>query len=110
MNQIKKLFFWKKNNRVLTPLTDQSPLKVIEVEPDAPEMDAALGITDERKKELAELVITSYGTSKNLIEAMSKISVGCKHANELFLTSWLLSEVHRKNNMISSMLGMLGGK
>ena len=100
--------------KIIAPSVDAGQLTVIHVEPDADNLKVSLGISAERGEELQRKVIQSYDDSKNLVTTANKFSKECKHANELFFCSYILSQHHTHiqnvSGLFSAMGGMFGGK
>jgi len=73
--------------------------EVHEINEEAEDIRDALGITNERAKELADLCIDAYETCDNSAQAGSKVSKQCKHPNELFFAAQMLAEILIKERM-----------
>ena len=104
--------FKKFKKRKLVPINPENVGKyqVIEVDPAADGITGCLGMSEERAKTLGEVTIHAFHTSKNVVEAISKVSKECNHANELYFTSMVLTEFHYRSNMANKMMSMIDKK
>lgn len=86
----------------INDVTDKCPLHDI------------LGINLERAELLELAVEKSYRKSaingESIVHAANRVSVDCKHANELFLISVYLMRLHHQSNPISMLLNSLGSR
>lgn len=58
-------------------------LKVIVIDDETQNLSTSLGISEERNLEIALITKDAWNSSKLITEAMIKVSVQAKHANEL---------------------------
>ena len=63
-------------------------LRVYCVDPDSRKFNLSLGISEERSKELSEKAKEIWNNTLTISEALEKISVICKNANELSYISF----------------------
>lgn len=78
--------------KYLNPNTDSKKcLQVIEIESDCSNLIEALGITKERQRDLTTLVLKEFNKQPNIVKVAEACSKECKHANELFMISYIIS-------------------
>jgi hypothetical protein len=78
--------------RYLNPkINSQNCLHVLEIESDCDSLIDALGITKERQRELTTLVLSQFNKQPNIVKVAEICSKECKHANELFMITYLIS-------------------
>lgn len=83
-------------------------LQVTSINPESDNMTEAFGITEERFKELDILTMTAMKSTERFSAAVEMVSKGCKHANELAMCVFLLSEErHRIPPMIQMIMGSI---
>ena len=63
-------------------------LRVYCVDPDSRKFNLSLGISEERSKELSEKAKEIWNNTETISEALEKISMICKNANELSYISF----------------------
>lgn len=68
-------------------------LHVLEIEDETNNITTALGITPERAKELEDKVKTALNSSDNIVHIIVPLSKECKHANELYFVSMMMTEI-----------------
>ena len=80
-------------------------VEVKEIQEDNDNMCVSLGITDERKEELAKIIAPIFKDHNRTTEAIAKASVHCKHPNELaFCVVVIMSLRDRQQDPFSAML------
>lgn len=110
----------KKTRRVIRPIKlvnvtndPGTALHVLEIEGEA-ETDSlirAIGMTEERAKELEGKCIAAFNGVSNIIQVITKISKECTHANELYFVSMVITQIHsRMTNPFGGMQVVMVGK
>lgn len=94
-----KLFFKQLFARKLYVVSSIAPdgsnsCQVWEVEKDTNNIVEALGIFEERSRELINLCEETIKNSKDVVSAIVIISKECKHANELYFCSMAVTKMH----------------
>lgn len=84
---IKKLF----TRKLVVINTVETQLHVVEVDKDCNSLTQGLGMDEERVQVLERLVNVAFATNNNSIAAIAEVSKHCKHANELFFCSTILT-------------------
>lgn len=81
-------------------------LRVTSINPDSENMTEAFGITEVRFKELDILCMTAARSTERFSGAVEMVSKECKHANELAMCVFVLSEErHRVPSFIQMIMG-----
>jgi hypothetical protein len=65
--------------------SQDNKFKLCVIDETSTKVHTMLGITDERGKEIAELVIESYEKHDSYVPAMQHVLDGCKHINEVVI-------------------------
>lgn len=91
---------WKKLLRSLRnepePLTEQ-PCQVHLIDDTVFDLNARLGVTLERTKQLRDHLLKCYNVTNDYAETMSKVSEYCKHPNELALCCFCFGYIIGEN-------------
>lgn len=82
-------------------------LTVIEVETETESVITALGLTEERAEELEVMCKRTFYKHSNIVATMAEASTHCKHANELYFVSMILTIIHRQHKEPGSILEAL---
>lgn len=90
------------------PWNPGTSLHILEIESDTDNTIIALGITEERYEELSEICKKHYEANDNIVIAMVTISKECKHANELYACSMMVTQNHMMGNRRNSPQIMTG--
>jgi GMP synthase PP-ATPase subunit len=91
MSFLGKVFGIKKEKK--QTYSQDNKFKLCVVDETSTKLHTMLGITDERGKELAELVIESYEKHDSYIPAIQYVLDGCNHINEVVIA---LTALHRR--------------
>lgn len=76
----------------------------IKVVADTNSLNESLGITDKRAGELKKLAFTSLHNNHRLSDSAAEGSKSCKHPNELFYFSWVLSDMMHHMRQIGELI------
>lgn len=113
----KKRTVTKKVINLMNMTEDIAPkdyLQVISINPDSESMSEAFGISQERFIYLDVEVIRAIKTTDKFSSAVEMVSKHCKHANELAMCVYLLSEERHKVPPIMEFIAQIakrrGGK
>ena len=71
-------------------------LRVYEIERDTDNVVVALGMTESRASELATLCEIHMSKADNVVEVVEIVSKECKHANELYYVSMVITIIHEQ--------------
>lgn len=102
---MRKLLNWWKGlfhkTVYLDPRVTESPkyLHIVELNPDEASLVEALGIVDERGKEIHDFVVNEYHSSSHIVQVLEKASKQCRHANELAFACIVLQRIHDSHKM-----------
>lgn len=83
----------KKNKTIELFVKPGTELHVLEIEDKTDNITTALGITQERAKELEEKVKVALKASDNVVQVIVPLSKECKHANELYFVSMIMTDI-----------------
>jgi hypothetical protein len=96
----------------LKEIAPKDYLKITQIDDETDSMAEALGITEERHKQLADAAVAAYKATHKFSAAMEMASRECKHANELGYTMYLLGDIraHVQNPLGGIMQIIMGGR
>jgi hypothetical protein len=88
-------------------------LKILHIDPDADNVFDALGVSDDRGKELRKVVKKTLIDSNDKVEAAQKIAESCNHLNEFYLCIEIMTkeiEMHSSpmGGLMKAIMGMQG--
>lgn len=96
--------------RKKTYAPSEHPMQVLIIDPDAKNLSASLGISDERFEELLSLVSKALDGLKvhgNIGELIAEASSRCVHPNELAMVSYMLGSMIEKATNPMSLIDKL---
>jgi len=95
---------------IVAEVDKTNALHVVEIERDG-DLLSGLGMTKERAEELENLAEKVYNESNNVVEVMEKVSKHCKHANELYFVSMVITTEHNRGMSMKNhpLMMILGG-
>lgn len=106
MSMLGKLF---KRKKVLKPSTE---LKVAIVDENNSNLYTTLGITEERRDELVNLVKDNFKKHNDISKAYAEIVENCKHVNEVIVSVIIferLINLHKEDSPAHMIAKLLGG-
>ena len=106
IKSIKKLFARK----LVVINTQENQYHVIHVEKDTESIIEGLGMTEERARHFEKLIAIAYMDHNDTISVIVQVSKECKHANELFFCTTMVTHRLRDNMGPSGLLRELLGK
>ena len=102
MNWFRKLFKKEK-----TYNTDYK-FKLCIVNDDTDLLHEALGVNEERSKELLEVALKAYDSQKTLTDAYSVMLDSCNHINEVIMIMNMFNRIQEIKSKDSGLMGFLG--
>lgn len=102
MNWFKKLFKKEK-----TYNTDYK-FKLCIINDDTELLHEALGVTEERSKELLEVALKAYDNNKTLTDSYAEMLESCKHINEVIMIMNMFNRIHEIKSKDTGLMGFLG--
>lgn len=98
---MKKLLikWFKLKPELVVQLNEHNKLHIVEVEKETSSIVEGLGLTREKEEELGNMAMECYRSTNNVVACMEKASKFCKHPNELFFVSYIISSRYVQNNI-----------
>lgn len=98
---MKKLLikWFKLKPELVVQLNEHNKLHIVEVDKETSSIVEGLGLTTEKEIELGDIAMECYSSTNNIVACMAKASKFCKHPNELFFVSYVISSRHVQSNM-----------
>ena len=110
MKKFKNFFKRLLMRKLVVKTNTTNQLHVIEVNLKADNLVDSLGMTEDRAKELFDIVKNEYDKHVCIVTTMEIVSKQCKHANELYFMSMAINHIHTQRSSIGSVLSaILGG-
>lgn len=81
----------------LKKIAPKDYLKVVQIDDETDSMPEALGITEERQKQLVDAAVAAYKGTHKFSAAMEMVSREAKHANELGYIVFVLTDIRAQN-------------
>jgi len=82
-------------------------LKVTRINEETNTLHTALGMSDERASELSQKTKRAFIADSDIMNCMAVISIDCKHANELYFVSVVLTglQLQQRHPIMGMMMG-----
>jgi len=102
MNWFKKLFKKEKTYNA------DYKFKLCIVNDNTDLLHEALGVTEERSKELLEVALKAYDGNHTLTDSYAEMLESCKHINEVIMIMNMFNRIHEIKSKDSGLMGIMG--